>query len=333
MGEVNSGAGAILRTARERQGRDTASIAQELGILQRYVVAMERDDLKDLPGGFYYKSFVRQYAAIVGVNEIVIQPGIYSLLETGEPLPVPRTNPNQPAPADPIVREVNRSLADSHLGAAPVALIAIVVATSGLYAWYEHSLQTAPAARITAATAEQVRLNFPAAAANPPLGNRQATVAPAVFQSALKPVKPLVISAPPEPDANALLPAALFFPLPPRKSRPHRAGVLHEEVVRDPVVHRVLPEIPVEARGTIRGKATVVVSVVANQSGDVTEANVEESDSPLFDRLATEASAKWRFLPSKTVSSREYLLRFEITGTGSEATLQESAELRQPKEP
>jgi cytoskeleton protein RodZ len=59
--------GEILRSARESQGRTMAEIAEELCITQRYLRALERDDLSNLPGTFFYKSFVKQYAAILGV--------------------------------------------------------------------------------------------------------------------------------------------------------------------------------------------------------------------------------------------------------------------------
>src|SRR5258708_36414474 len=60
--------GATLRSAREKQGRVLAEIAEELCITQRYLRAIEADDLKVLPGIFFYKSFVKQYAVILGLN-------------------------------------------------------------------------------------------------------------------------------------------------------------------------------------------------------------------------------------------------------------------------
>ena len=284
-------------------------------------------------GGFYYKNFVRQYAAILGVDELVLQPGVDSLLATLNPLPLPGLDPNQLPPLKPVVRKANPSLADPHIGPPLLALIAMLAA-SGL--WYEHSRQSLRATQIMPGPAEQVRPNFQVGGANPELtpaeinavvaptvvggvlGSRQVSVTPAVIQSALKPVKPFVISAPPQPEAKAGLRAA---------------GLQQEQIERGQVVRRVLPEIPVEYRGTIREKATVVVSVVANQSGEVTEASIEESDSTFFARVAMEAAGKWRFVRSKTVSSRQYFLRFETTGTHAEATLQQSVELSRPKEP
>jgi cytoskeletal protein RodZ len=61
--------GRTLRSARERQSRDLSEIADELCLTQRYVRAIEEDDVKSLPGAFFYKNFVRQYAAILGVKE------------------------------------------------------------------------------------------------------------------------------------------------------------------------------------------------------------------------------------------------------------------------
>jgi transcriptional regulator with XRE-family HTH domain len=76
--------GAILRTERERQGRETAEIAGELCVTQRYLRAIEKDDLKSLPGSFFYKSFVKQYAAILGIDEKSLQAGVDALVAVEE---------------------------------------------------------------------------------------------------------------------------------------------------------------------------------------------------------------------------------------------------------
>src|SRR2546423_904979 len=89
--------GAILRTERERQGRETAEIAEELCITQRYLRAIEQDDLKSLPGTFFYKSFVKQYAAILSIEEKTIQSGVEALLAALEPEPLPGADSRYPA--------------------------------------------------------------------------------------------------------------------------------------------------------------------------------------------------------------------------------------------
>src|SRR5712691_12732647 len=74
--------GKQLRSAREEQQRSLAEIAGDLCITQRYLRAIEEDDLASLPGVFFYKSFVKQYASILGVSMGELQPGIEALCPT-----------------------------------------------------------------------------------------------------------------------------------------------------------------------------------------------------------------------------------------------------------
>lgn len=148
--------GAILRTERERQGREVAEIAQKLCITQRYLSAIEQDDLASLPGGFFYKSFVKQYAAVLGVDETLLVAGIDSITRSLDPLPLPGGDPRyanrkvEPPPLrdlDPIVREGNRRyFPDSRIGLPLAALVGMVLATSAIYAWYNRAPQAAPVA-------------------------------------------------------------------------------------------------------------------------------------------------------------------------------------------
>ena len=120
----------------------------------------------------------------------------------------------------------------------------------------------------------------------------------------------------------ATLPAAT--PIPKRESLAARPeGALHEQIV-----HEVLPEIPAKDRRTIHGRATVIVSVVVDQSGNVTEAILEKGGSRYFGRLATEAARRWQFASSTGTSSREYYLRFEITRTDIRVVLQKTLNTR-----
>ena len=60
--------GTVLREARLRQGSDLAAIAEDLRITQRYLECIEKDDFKSLPGVFFYKAFVKQYALRLGLD-------------------------------------------------------------------------------------------------------------------------------------------------------------------------------------------------------------------------------------------------------------------------
>jgi TonB family protein len=106
---------------------------------------------------------------------------------------------------------------------------------------------------------------------------------------------------------------------PPSPAPPHpRAAIEIDQVLR-----QVPPEIPPKALRTIHGKATVVVKVVVDPSGEVIRAS-EQSGSRYFGRLAAEAARKWRFNRSNA-RPREFFLKFEITRTGTRAFVQKTA--------
>ena len=60
--------GAALREQRLAQGRTVEEIAAELCLMPSYLRAIEKDDIASLPGVFFYKCFVRQYAELLGVD-------------------------------------------------------------------------------------------------------------------------------------------------------------------------------------------------------------------------------------------------------------------------
>src|SRR5580692_1918628 len=81
--------GSILREQRESQGRAIAEIAEELCITQRYLRAIEENDVAGVPGLFFYKNFARQYAALLGVDEQRIGPALNALAEPEDAPPRP----------------------------------------------------------------------------------------------------------------------------------------------------------------------------------------------------------------------------------------------------
>jgi len=190
--------GIILKTERERQKREPAEIAEELCITQRYLRAIEQDDLGSLPGAFFYKSFVKQYAAILGVDEMLLKPGVDSLTAELQPPPLPGADPRYicghvsgPAPAgsgnhfdsdpdrppvrhlDPIVRDGNRRyLPDRRLGLSMAGLVAVLLACSGFYAWWNRAPQAAASASVSQSppsVVDTVAETIPAKAVTPSL--------------------------------------------------------------------------------------------------------------------------------------------------------------------
>lgn len=57
-----------LRSAREAKGLSIADIEKATKIQGRYLTAIEQNDFDKLPGDFYVRAFIRQYAQIVGLD-------------------------------------------------------------------------------------------------------------------------------------------------------------------------------------------------------------------------------------------------------------------------
>ena len=88
------------------------------------------------------------------------------------------------------------------------------------------------------------------------------------------------------------------------------------------VVHQVLPDVPRKARGTIRGKVRVGVTVRVDPAGSVVGAKLDSpGPSKYFAELALKAARRWKFGPAKVDDrnvSSEWILRFEFVKTGTE---------------
>jgi cytoskeletal protein RodZ len=130
--------GETLRRERQAQGREMTEIAEDLCITQRYLRAIEEDDLKSLPGTFFYKSFVKQYASLLGLDETKLQAGVDALTATEEPLPLPGANLKPPLrEVDPLVADANRRYFSDRRVALPVAaFVVVLLGCSGFYTWW-----------------------------------------------------------------------------------------------------------------------------------------------------------------------------------------------------
>ncbi len=57
-----------LRSAREDKGLSIADVEKATKIQSRYLTAIEQNDFDKLPGDFYTRAFIRQYAQVVGLD-------------------------------------------------------------------------------------------------------------------------------------------------------------------------------------------------------------------------------------------------------------------------
>lgn len=182
--------GSLLRSERKRQGRQITEIAAALCITQAYLNAIEADNLESLPGTFFYKSFVRQYATLLGISESRIRPAVeaitapaaepllpgqdarFSPAEAGFPTDwrgelqrfLSNFNPAKSAierPSmgmlDPIVEASNRYFSGHRMGASLAGLLTVLLLCSGFYAWWNHTPKPEPAEAASARPAPPVQ--------------------------------------------------------------------------------------------------------------------------------------------------------------------------------
>lgn len=160
-----------LRRERLNQGIDLATLAQTTRINQKYLEAIERGDSAGLPGGFFYRSFVRQYAIALGMEPGEMEkeldrereaeaPKLSAALEKAVfPLKTP----------DPIVIETNRTIASGRTISYVLLLVGVLAGCSAFYTWWRNleSRSTAEAAPASIHSAQQKAPAAPTATAVP----------------------------------------------------------------------------------------------------------------------------------------------------------------------
>ncbi len=118
--------------------------------------------------------------------------------------------------------------------------------------------------------------------------------------------------APPaEPDSRAVAPQA-----PP-------TGMAKGEVL-----NRVVPDVPLGARNTIRGRVDVAIRVTVDSTGAVADAQfVSRGPSAYFARLALESARNWKFKPPQQnghAAASSWLLHYEFRQSGADVTPEET---------
>ncbi|HEX5229149.1 MAG TPA: RodZ domain-containing protein [Bryobacteraceae bacterium] len=127
--------GERLKRARQGRGLSLDAAAAETKISARYLQAIESDNRKALPSGFFYKSFVDQYAKWLALDTREIDAEIDRLLSADEPLPLPCFE-------NVVARNVPPMKSTRHFPAfrsyaSLVSLVLVVAACSSVYAlWH-----------------------------------------------------------------------------------------------------------------------------------------------------------------------------------------------------
>jgi cytoskeleton protein RodZ len=135
--------GERLRRVRLERGVELHAVAEELRISSRYLQAIETGDIKVLPGGFFSKSFYRQYGNYLGVCDQQFEAAVEDLFSGEDPAALIHGGPLQTATGiPPIPTGSNRSRARKPLVSLAVLLV-VVAACSGMYALWQRMQQPA----------------------------------------------------------------------------------------------------------------------------------------------------------------------------------------------
>lgn len=168
-------AGELLRGERLKRNRDLIEISAQTRINIRYLEAIEADQTHHLPGEFFYKAFLTQYASALQLDPEQTREILRSAIPVHDPDPVPalRQAWEDAQSATPRRRT-------PPVGITVTLLFIAVAGGSGLYAWWQQS----QAQREVQAAAELVPASIPTLSAVP-------------AQTTPEPAAPM---APPEPE-------------------------------------------------------------------------------------------------------------------------------------
>ena len=205
--------GEILRRERLKRNLELGQIAQELKIASRFLEAIEAGQLEKLPGGVFTKSFIIQYARLLGLDEETIAGEVHRTLE---PPPKVPASLEAPKPADSAIRvprvEEWKTVGEgrfrwsSSLSAAALVVVVMLLCSGlyALYAWWQRAHlavaahQRPPVAAVQQAPPPTPVEQPPSPAVQPstvPTGTQPPAGSPAPAPSTQQPAPP--VTAPP----------------------------------------------------------------------------------------------------------------------------------------
>jgi cytoskeleton protein RodZ len=170
--------GDTLRRTRLKRNLQLEEISDELKISTRILQAIEADQYDKLPGGVFAKSFVRQYARLLGLDEEEIAGRMQQAMGPGEEIP-DRPKPGGVAPIQVPKVDEWETVGDKRFHwsgwLSAVVLVLVMLVCSAVYTWMQR-----PKAPVTAQ-------------ASPPAHNAVQSapaLAPSVTAQPLSPVEP-----------------------------------------------------------------------------------------------------------------------------------------------
>jgi cytoskeleton protein RodZ len=211
--------GETFRRERLQRELDLDQIARELKIAARMLDAIECEQFEKLPGGVFTKSFVRQYARYLGLDEDEMVGEVQRRLEPPAPTFETAAGRGKPSPDVSLPKvedwqEVgDRGFRWSGSLKAGAGVVAVMLVCSGVYTWWQSRpapVENAPAAHAptppvaapeptpTGPTGAPIAASGPEASAPSP-GVAATTPAPATTDAAPPAAAPPATAPPAEP--------------------------------------------------------------------------------------------------------------------------------------
>jgi cytoskeleton protein RodZ len=148
-----SSVGETLRRERLRKDLSLEQISRETKISARLLEAIEKDRFELLPGGVFAKSFVRQYARFLGLDEEEMAAEMEKVVNPAGDLPSFTNPPAAPGFKIPrIVAWEGSGRSNTSVLPALASMVAVMLVCSAVYAWWQRSRRPAAAPAQIAAT-------------------------------------------------------------------------------------------------------------------------------------------------------------------------------------
>lgn len=193
--------GDTLRRERLKRKLDLEEISRELKISTRFLQAIENDQFDKLPGGVFAKSFVRQYARLLGLDEEAIADEVQQALAPVPEVPqfVEKAKPASVAPIQVPKVEEWETVGDQRFRwsgwLSAVVLVAVMLVCSAVYAWMQRP-KSQVTAQVTPPTQSGAQSAVPSAAQSAPAPiSAQPAPPPGVTAAPAPPVEPATAPA------------------------------------------------------------------------------------------------------------------------------------------
>jgi cytoskeleton protein RodZ len=241
--------GDTLRRERLKRKLDLEEISRELKISTRFLQAIENDQYDKLPGGVFAKSFVRQYARLLGLDEEAIADEVQQALAPVPEVPqfVEKAKPASVAPIQVPKVEEWETVGDQRFRwsgwLSAVVLVAVMLVCSAVYAWMQRP-KSQVTAQVTPPTQSGAQSAVPSAAQSAPAPiSAQPAPPPGVTAAPAPPVEPATAPARAVDQSPAGRKPAEVTPAEPRPAppaapvtAPNTDATVHVEVRADEAV-------------------------------------------------------------------------------------------------